>query len=93
MLVTLRQLQYVIAVAESGSFSKAAEICFAEQSTISHQVKTLEEKLGKQIFNRNSIPAKLTPEGELIVEQGKQIIAQVEELIKPFKMPVKKQQV
>lgn len=90
MLVTLRQLQYVIAVAESGSFSKAAEQCFAEQSTISHQVKTMEDKLGTLIFNRNSIPVKTTPEGEKIVEQAKQIIEQVEELIKPFKNPVKK---
>lgn len=90
MLVTLRQLQYVIAVAESGSFSKAAETCFAEQSTISHQVKTMEEKLGIQIFNRNTIPVKLTDEGVLIVKQAKEIIGQVEDLIKPFKTPLKK---
>jgi DNA-binding transcriptional LysR family regulator len=87
MLVTLRQLQYVIAVAESESFSKAAEICFAEQSTISHQIKTMEDKLGIQIFNRNNIPIKLTEEGKVILAQAKEIIANVEALIKPFKTP------
>ncbi|MFN0048509.1 MAG: LysR family transcriptional regulator [Cytophagales bacterium] len=91
MHVTLRQLEYVIAVAEYGSFSKAAETCCAEQSTVSHQVKAMEDKLGISIFNRNTIPVKLSTEGELIVKQAKEIIAQVNELIKPFKFPVKKE--
>ena len=90
MLVTLRQMQYIIAVAENGSFSKAAEICFAEQSTVSQQVKTFEERLGVLIFQRNTIPVKVTPEGEEIVRQSKEIVAKVEELIKPFKQGVVK---
>lgn len=85
MLVTLRQLQYVIAVAETGSFSKAADICHAEQSTISQQVRTLEEKLGVQIFDRNTLPIKLTKDGEEIVSKATYIITKVEELIQPFK--------
>ncbi len=85
MLVTLRQLQYVIAVAETGSFSKAADICHAEQSTISQQVRTLEEKLGVQIFDRNTLPIKLTKDGENIVSKATYIIGKVEELIEPFK--------
>lgn len=87
MLVTLRQLQYVIAVAETGSFSKAAEQCHAEQSTVSHQVKTMEEKLGINIFVRNTLPVRLTDEGKQVVQQAKEIIEKVEELIKPFKNP------
>lgn len=90
MLVTLRQLQYIIAVSETGSFSKAAEACFAEQSTISHQIKTMEEKLGTNIFDRSSIPVTLTTDGKKIVEQAKEIIDKVEELIKPFKSPKSK---
>jgi LysR family hydrogen peroxide-inducible transcriptional activator len=85
MLVTLRQLQYVIAVADSGSFSKAADICYAEQSTISQQVKVLEERLGTVIFNRSNYPLKVTPDGEQIVAQAREIIDKVEDLIKPFK--------
>lgn len=91
MLVTLRQLQYVIAVAETGSFSKAADICHAEQSTISQQVRTLEEKLGVQIFDRNTLPIKLTKDGEEIVTKAIYIMGKVEELIQPFKQKPNKQ--
>jgi LysR family hydrogen peroxide-inducible transcriptional activator len=85
MLVTLRQLQYVIAIADTGSFSKAADICCAEQSTVSQQVKTMEEKLGVTIFDRNSLPVKLTNEGKEIVDKARYIILKVEELLEPFK--------
>jgi len=85
MLITLRQLQYVIAVADSGSFSKAADICYAEQSTISQQVKVLEDRLGTVIFNRSNYPLKVTSEGEAIVIQAREIVEKVEDLIKPFK--------
>lgn len=84
MLITLRQLQYVIAVAETGSFSKAATVCFAEQSTVSQQVKLMEDRLGIQIFNRSNYPLKVTPEGIEVVNQAREIIDKVEELIKPF---------
>lgn len=85
MLVTLRQLQYVIAVSETGSFSKAADTVHAEQSTVSQQVKAMEEKLNVEIFDRSTNPVSLTPEGEKIVAQALYIIEKVEELIKPFK--------
>ncbi|MBX7205627.1 MAG: LysR family transcriptional regulator [Bacteroidia bacterium] len=85
MLITLRQLQYVIAVADTGSFSKAADICHAEQSTVSQQVKSMEEKIGVIIFDRNTLPVKVTPEGLNIISQAKHIIEKVEELLAPFK--------
>lgn len=88
MLVTLRQLQYLVAVAESGSFSKAAKICHAEQSTVSQQVRTLEEKLGVELFVRNIMPIRTTSEGKLVVAQAKEILNKVEDLISPFKNPV-----
>jgi DNA-binding transcriptional LysR family regulator len=90
MLVTLRQLQYVISVSETGSFSKAADACFAEQSTVSQQIRTMEERLGTVIFDRSTIPVKVTPEGEIIINQAKEIIEKVDELIKPFKNPKNK---
>lgn len=85
MLVTLRQLQYVIAVAETGSFSKAADLVAAEQSTVSQQIRVLEDRLGISIFDRKSLPVKLTPDGEKIVSQARVIIDQVEEMLLPFK--------
>jgi DNA-binding transcriptional LysR family regulator len=90
MLVTLRQLQYAVAVADTGSFSKAAELCFADQSTVSQQVKVLEDRLGVQIFNRERYPLKLNSEGEAIINQAREILDKVDILIRPFKEGTKK---
>lgn len=85
MIVTLRQMQYIISVAKHGSFSKAADECAADQSTVSQQIKTFEERLGVTIFDRNSIPVKVTVDGEAIVKKCALIIEQVDHLIQPFK--------
>lgn len=85
MLVTLRQLQYVIAVAETGSFSKAAELVAAEQSTVSQQIRVLEDRLRIEIFNRKSLPITVTADGQQIVEQSKEIIDKVQQMLVPFK--------
>ena len=85
MLVTLRQLQYVLAVADTGSFSKAAEICFADQSTVSQQVKLLEDRLCIQIFIRTNYPLKPSAEGKEVISKARDIIVKVEDLVAPFK--------
>ncbi|MFQ3576809.1 MAG: LysR family transcriptional regulator [Cytophagales bacterium] len=90
MIITLRQMQYAIAVAETGSFSKAAEICFADQSTVSQQIKTFEDKLGVQLFDRTTLPVKVTEEGDEIISQSREIIQKVEDLIAPFKLSKRK---
>lgn len=90
MLITLRQLQYAVAVADTGIFSKAAEVCFADQSTVSQQVKLLEDRLSVPIFRRERYPLKLSAEGEGIIYQARTILCQVEELVKPFKEDIKK---
>lgn len=90
MLVTLRQLQYLVAVAEHKSFSKGAEACFAEQSTVSHQVKLVEDRLGIHIFRKKSQPIEVTVEGVEVIRQAKEILEKVEELVKPFKAPAGK---
>jgi LysR family hydrogen peroxide-inducible transcriptional activator len=92
MLITLRQLQYIAAVAETGSFSKAAELCNADQSTVSQQIKILESKLNIDIFNREFQPIVLTPEGAEIAGKAKEILDKVEDLLKPFKIAPKKYQ-
>jgi DNA-binding transcriptional LysR family regulator len=85
MLVTLRQLQYVIAVSETGSFSKAAELVSAEQSTVSQQIRVLEDRLRIEIFNRKSLPITVTEEGKKICEQSKEILEKVQDMLTPFK--------
>ena len=85
MVVTLRQMQYVISVAKLWSFSKAADECSADQSTVSQQIKTFEDRMNVEIFDRTSIPITVTPAGKEIVEQCKKIVVQVDEMIAPFK--------
>jgi LysR family hydrogen peroxide-inducible transcriptional activator len=87
MIVTLRQMQYVVSVAKHGSFSKAAEECSADQSTVSQQIKTFEERLRISIFDRNTLPVTITKEGQEVVSQCEAIINQVDQLIQPFKKP------
>lgn len=88
MFITLRQLQYTIAVAETGSFSRAAEICAAEQSTVSQQIKAMEERLGVLVFDRGKQPIQPTEEGAKIVIQAIEILEKVDDLLRPFKKPL-----
>jgi LysR family transcriptional regulator, hydrogen peroxide-inducible genes activator len=78
-------MQYVISVAKHGSFSKAADECAADQSTVSQQIKTFEDRMNTSIFDRSTLPITVTEKGKEIVEQCETIIAQVEDMIAPFK--------
>lgn len=60
----LRQLRYVVALAEEASFTRAAARCFVVQSALSHQVKALETELGVALFARTSRHVELTAAGE-----------------------------
>lgn len=85
MIVTLRQMQYVISVAKHGSFSKAADECSADQSTVSQQIKTFEDRMNVVIFDRSTLPVTVTIPGQEIIAQCEGIISQVETMILPFK--------
>jgi transcriptional regulator, LysR family len=60
----LQQMRYVIAIADTGSFTRAAERCFVVQSSLSHQIKALERELGVALFARTSRRVELTAAGE-----------------------------
>jgi len=72
--MTITQLEYVIAVAKHGSFTKASEKCNVTQPTLSMQVQNLEEELKIKIFIRGTKPIKLTEVGEKLIEQGQVIV-------------------
>lgn len=72
--MNIRDLQYVVAVARFRHFGKAADACFAGQSTLSAQVKKFEEQLGVRIFERNNRSVNVTPIGEEIVARARSII-------------------
>ncbi|MCF2533301.1 LysR family transcriptional regulator [Yinghuangia soli] len=59
----LQQMRYVIAVAETNSFTRAAQRCLVVQSALSHQIARLEKELGARLFDRTSRRVRLTPAG------------------------------
>lgn len=65
--MNLKQLEYALAVADTGSFTRAAERCHVVQSALSHQVARLEAQLGVCLFERTSRRVRLTPAGEAFV--------------------------
>ena len=65
--MTFAQLNYFLAVARSRSFSRAAEDCYVSQSSLSKQIKALEEELGAKLFVRSSSGVSTTPAGEMFL--------------------------
>ena len=63
----LQQLRYVVEVAATSSFTRAAERCFVTQSALSHQIAALERELGQRLFVRSSRSVRLTEVGEAFV--------------------------
>ncbi len=78
---TLRQLEYVIAVAECGHFGKAARRCHVSQPTLSVQVALVEENLGIQLFERTSSTVMTTPLGEKFVHGARLTLAAMNDLM------------
>ncbi|PJB69642.1 MAG: hydrogen peroxide-inducible genes activator [Alphaproteobacteria bacterium CG_4_9_14_3_um_filter_47_13] len=79
-LPTLRQLQYLLALAEHQSFSKAAEFCYVTQSTLSAGIKELETHLSQQLVNRAGKQMTLTSFGEEVAEQARIILAHARDI-------------
>ena len=78
--MNIRDLQYLVALADHGHFGKAAEICFVSQPALSMQIKKLEENLGIKLLERTNKSVLLTEVGTAIAEQARQILNQVEEV-------------
>ncbi|MFI1993131.1 LysR family transcriptional regulator [Actinoplanes sp. NPDC020271] len=70
----LRQLEYFIAVAETGSFTRAAERVHITQSGVSAQVKALEHELGAELFVRSGRTARLTEAGAVALRHAREAI-------------------
>ena len=74
----MQQLRYVVAVARSGNFSRAAEQCHVSQPSLSQQIQKLEDELGGRLFDRMKRTAKLTPAGEAFLPRAKKILEEVD---------------
>lgn len=79
-MVTLTQLEYIVAVDTYRHFGKASEHCFITQPTLSMQIKKLEEDLEIIIFDRSKQPLIPTDVGARIIEQARVILKQSEEI-------------
>lgn len=78
--MNIRDLKYLVALADLGHFGKAAEACFVSQPALSMQIKKLEETLGVQLLERTHKSVLLTESGVLIAERARHILSQVDEV-------------
>ncbi|MBR5413493.1 MAG: LysR family transcriptional regulator [Fibrobacter sp.] len=79
--MTIQQMRYAVAIANTGSFNKAAEALFISQPSLTMAVQDLEKQIGITVFNRSNRGVTLTPEGE-------EFIARANELLNHFKSVV-----
>jgi DNA-binding transcriptional LysR family regulator len=80
----LDQLRTFVAIAESGSFTRAAGAVHKTQSAVSMQMRRLEERIGKPIFVRDGRASKLTEEGERLLVYARRMIRLSEETLAAF---------
>lgn len=78
--MTLRELQYLIALADHRNFRRAAEACLVSQPTLSMQIKKLEDELGVALVERLPRKVMLTPAGRDAVERARRILSEVDEM-------------
>src|SRR4051794_10048631 len=74
----LRQLEYVLAVADQGGFTRAAEASHVSQPSLSQGVRSLERELGVELSPRLGRTVRLTAAGEAVLEPARQILRQVD---------------
>jgi DNA-binding transcriptional LysR family regulator len=80
MFMNLKQLEVFIAVAESGSFSRAAEITFLTQSTVSQHIASLEKEFDLILLDRTGKGALLTEAGKLLLAHARRVVEEAREV-------------
>jgi LysR family hydrogen peroxide-inducible transcriptional activator len=83
--VNIQQLEYILAVDQFKSFSKAADYCHVTQATLSAMVKKLEEQLDIVIFDRKANPIATTENGREVLVQAQQVVAHANALLSSSK--------
>lgn len=78
--MNLRDLHYLVSVADTLHFAKAAELCHVSQPTLSMQLKKLEDELGVSIFERNNKKVLLTEQGIALVDQARRVLKEAQRL-------------
>ncbi len=80
-LPSLKQLHYLVALAEHRNFTRAARACFVTQSTLSAGLRELEAQIGTLLVERDRRKVLLTDAGREVVERGRAILAQARDLV------------
>ena len=78
--MTLVQLRHLIALADSGSFSRAAETVCLTQPALSRSIRALEDEFGRPLFDRIGHHSELTPLGREILARARQVVAAADDL-------------
>ncbi len=78
--MNLRDLRYLVALADHRHFGRAAAACFVSQPTLSTQIRKLEEELGVSLVERAPRKIMLTPTGLLVAERARRIVGDVEQM-------------
>ena len=78
--MTLQELRYIVALADTGHFGQAAESCHVTQSTLSTQLKKLEDNLGLTLFDRSLKRITPTPTGRAIIASARVILEETERI-------------
>src|SRR5919202_4669249 len=81
MQLELRHLRYFLAVAEELNFTRAAERLHVAQPALSAQIRQLETQLGCGLFERTTRKVELTPEGRVLAEDAREIIARADHAV------------
>jgi LysR family hydrogen peroxide-inducible transcriptional activator len=79
--MTLRQLQYLVALADTRSFRRAAEHCHVSQPSLSTQVAQVEHALGAQLFERDRRRVLLTAAGAALIERARKLLLDADDLV------------
>ncbi len=80
----IRTLRYFLAVAREENMTRAAEILHVTQTTLSKQLKSLEEELGKKLFTRHSFSIRLTDEGILLRDRAEDLVQMADKIEQEF---------
>jgi LysR family hydrogen peroxide-inducible transcriptional activator len=79
-LPTLKQLQYLVALADEGHFGRAAEACFVTQSTLSGGIRELESLIGMVLVERTKRVVRFTELGRRVADKARRILREADEL-------------
>lgn len=77
---TLRQLEYLVAIADLQNFRRAADACHVSQPTLSQQIRALEDRLGVALIERRTSGAELTPIGREVAARARGLVIEVEDI-------------